>query len=87
MSLKPSPPATVTNKPSPVSEFKPMNDVAPKEAPGAATELPSSATVDKTTSEKLNTNNTQAQKLKPIAATPVKDVPQNPNDAIPAPGV
>ena len=83
MSLKPSPPATVTNNPSPVSE----NDVAPKEAPGAATELPSSATVDKTTSEKLNTNNTQAQKLKPIAATPVKDVPQNPNDAIPAPGV
>ena len=49
--IKPPPAATITNIPSPAPQLNPMNGVAPKEAPVAATQAPSPLKKDENKSQ------------------------------------
>lgn len=90
--IKPPPAATITNVPSPAPELKPMNGVAPKEAPVAATEAPSPfkkeenknqvGPTNNLTAEQLKTLNGIADKPKPIAPAANPNAQQNLNPAI-----
>ena len=67
--VKALPAAVVSNKPSPAPELKPMNGVAPKEAPVEATQAPSPLKKDE--------NKNQPEDLKVVVLTKEANGPKN----------
>lgn len=85
--VKALPASTVTNKPSPAPQFKPLNGIAPQATTTATAETPSPLKIDddkkqtsdanaatqKLTAEQLKTFNGKAEKPKQVAAVTVAD--------------